>query len=449
MDYDFDLFVIGAGSGGVRAARMSAGLGAKVGIAEERYLGGTCVNVGCIPKKLFVYGSHFSEEFESASAYGWDIAQNGFDWPTLLENKNKEIKRLNGIYKDLLENPGVEIFEQHAKLTDAQTIQVGKVQVTAERILIATGSWPAIPSFPGQEHATTSNDAFYFEKLPDRIVVVGGGYIAVEFAGIYQGLGIDTTLIYRGPLFLRGFDDQVREFVRDQLIAKGVKVKFNTTIESIAVENNEKLARLDDGSILSTDEILYATGRRPLTANCGLDKAGVELTEAGGVAVDSQFQTNVQNIYAVGDVIDRVQLTPVAIAEGMCVAYNLFAGESRSVSYEDVATAVFCQPNIGTVGPTEAIAKQRYPNLQVFDSSFKPLKHTLTSIQERTLMKLLVDGDTDRVVAAHMVGPEAGEIIQGLAVAIKAGATKNDFDSTIGIHPTAAEEFVTMRDRSR
>lgn len=449
MKYDYDLFVIGAGSGGVRAARMSANLGAKVAVAEERYLGGTCVNVGCIPKKLFVYGSHFSEDFDESAAYGWNVRDSEFDWSTLLANKNKEISRLNGIYRNLLESPGAEIFETHAELTDAHTIQVGDHRVTADKVLVATGSWPSVPDLPGREHIQTSNDAFFFESLPERVIVVGGGYIAVEFAGIYQGLGAETTLLYRGPLFLRGFDDSVREFVRDQLIEKGVDVRFNANVDEVTLTTDGKVARLSDGSQVVADEILYATGRRPLSSSCGLTKAGVQTDANAAIPVDSEYRTNVPNIYAIGDVIDRMQLTPVAIAEGMCIAYNLFAGESRKVNYDDIPTSVFCQPNIGTVGPTEAVARTTYPDLHVYESSFRPLKYTMSDNQERTYMKLLVDGDSDRVVAAHMVGPEAGEIIQGLAVAIKAGATKDDFDATIGIHPTAAEEFVTMRDRSR
>lgn len=449
MNYDYDLFVIGAGSGGVRAARMSASLGAKVAIAEERYLGGTCVNVGCIPKKLFVYGSHFSEDFDESGAYGWHVGDTDFEWSTLLENKNREISRLNGIYRNLLESPGAEIFETHAELSDPHTIQLGDHQVTADKVLIATGSWPTVPEFPGRENVQTSNDAFFFESLPDRVVVVGGGYIAVEFAGIYQGLGVDTTLLYRGPLFLRGFDDSIREFVRDQLIEKGVDVRFNVVVNKVEPTTEGKVARLSDGTSVVSDEILYATGRRPLSSSCGLDNAGVYIDENAAIRVDSSYQTNVPNIYAIGDVIDRMQLTPVAIAEGMCIAYNLFGGESRHVSYDDIPTSVFCQPNIGTVGPTEAIAQSEYSDLHVYESSFRPLKFTMSDNQERTYMKLLVDGGSDRVVAAHMVGPEAGEIIQGLAVAIKAGATKADFDATIGIHPTAAEEFVTMRERSR
>ena len=449
LKYDFDLFVIGAGSGGVRAARMSASLGAKVGIAEERYLGGTCVNVGCIPKKLFVYGSHFSEEFDDAGYYGWDVSSKGFEWSRLLASKNKEIERLNGIYRNLLENPGVEIFESHAKLIDQHRIQVGEQQLSSESILIATGSWPYIPHFPGHELVSTSNDAFFFDSLPERVIVVGGGYIAVEFAGIYQGLGVDTTLIYRGPLFLRGFDDQIRQFLCDEMTSKGVKLRFNTTIDRVTAVGSTKVAHLQDGESLEADEILYATGRRANIEGLQLDNVGVEVHQSGGIQVDEFYRTQVPNVHAIGDVINRVQLTPIAIAEGMCVAYNLYGGERRILSYNDIPTAIFSQPSIGTVGPTEAEARKSYADLHVYDSSFRALKHTLTENRERTLMKLLVDGGTDRVIAAHMVGPDAGEIVQGLAVAIKSGATKADFDLTIGIHPTAAEEFVTMRERSR
>ena len=448
MKFDYDLFVIGAGSGGVRAARISASLGAKVAIAEERYLGGTCVNVGCIPKKLFVYGSHISEDLEDARFYGWNGAEASFDWPTLLGQKNREIARLNGIYHNLLSSPGVEIFECHAQLEDAHTINLGNHKVTSERILIATGSRPVIPEFEGSDLVATSDDAFYFEELPERVVIVGGGYIAVEFAGIYQGMGLETHLVYRGPLLLRGFDDQLREFVQDQLELKGIQLHLNRTIARVEQTEAGKLAYFDDGSTLEADEFLYATGRRPFVDECGV-RPHIDLTSSGGIQVNQQFQTKQDNIYAIGDVIDRAQLTPVAIAEGMSVAHNLYAGENREVSYRDIPTAVFCQPNLGTVGPTEEEARKLYSNLHVYDSNFRPLKHTLTENPERTLMKLLVDAETDRVVGAHMVGPEAGEIIQGLAVAIKSGATKSDFDSTIAIHPTSAEEFVTMRERSR
>ena len=447
MKYDYDLYVIGAGSGGVRAARMSAGHGARVAVAESTWLGGTCVNVGCVPKKLFVYGSHFAEDFEDASRYGWSVAVNGFDWATLRDNKTAEIKRLNGIYGNLLRGAGVEIHEGRARLADAHTIEMNGAVRTAETILIATGSWPSVPEFPGSEHVITSNEAFYLPRFPERVVIVGGGYIAVEFAGIFAGLGAQTQLLYRGPLFLRGFDDGIRRFVADELAEKQVNVRFDTTVSAIDNGGLDYALTLDDGSILHADLVMYATGRRANTRDLGLAEAGVRLTESGAVAVDDDYRTSADNIHAIGDVIDRLQLTPVAIAEGMCIANNLFTSRpKRTLSYRDVPTAVFCQPNIGTVGPTEQAARAQFGDIDVFESTFRPMKHTVSGRAERTLMKLLVNPANDRVLGVHMVGPDAGEIIQGLAVALKAGATKAQFDATVGIHPTAAEEFVTMRE---
>lgn len=449
MDYDYDLFVIGAGSGGVRAARMSASLGASVAIAEERYLGGTCVNVGCVPKKLFVYGSHFKEDFEDAAAYGWSGCSPEFDWSILRDNKTREIERLNGIYHDLLTAPGVEIIDARAVLRDAHTVQIGKDTVSADKILLATGSWPIIPEFPGSQNMITSNEAFYLDNFPDRVVILGGGYIAVEFAGIFHGLGAETTLIYRGDLFLRGFDEGIRKFVFDELKEKGIDVRFNSNIQAIEAKGQERIVRLNTDETLVVDEVLCATGRNPLTKDLGLPEAGVSTGPSGEILVDEDYRSSVNNIFAIGDVTGRVQLTPVAIAEGMCLAHNQFNNENRKLTYQNIPTAVFCQPNIGTVGPTEEQARKLYPNLKVYESSFRAMKHTLTGRQERMLMKLLVDDDTDVVVGAHMVGPDAGEIIQGLGVAISAKATKADFDATIGIHPTAAEEFVTMREAIR
>ena len=448
-EHDFDLFVIGAGSGGVRAARMSAAHGARVAIAEERYLGGTCVNVGCVPKKLFVYGAHFAEDFEDAAGFGWNGAQPTFDWPVLRDNKTREIERLNGIYHNLLTGPGVEVIEARARLTGPHTIDVDGREVSAERILVATGSWPVLPPFPGVEHAITSNEAFYLDRFPERVLVVGGGYIAVEFAGIFQGLGAEARLSYRGELFLRGFDAGIRRFVLDEVRAKGVEVSLHSRVARLDRHGEEFVTTFEDGSKHVSDLVMVATGRAPNTEGLGLDAAGVQLAESGAIPVDDEYRTNVPHIHAIGDVIDRMQLTPVAIAEGMCIAGNLYNGESRRVDYANVPTAIFCQPNIGTVGPTEEEARQRYSRLQVFESSFRPMKHTLSGRGERTMMKLLVDGASDAVVAAHMCGPDAGEIIQGLAVAIVAGATKKQFDSTVGIHPTAAEEFVTMREVAR
>jgi glutathione reductase (NADPH) len=447
MSFDFDLFVIGAGSGGVRAARMSAANGARVAVAESTYLGGTCVNVGCVPKKLFVYGSHFAEEFEDAEPYGWNVRREGFDWPRLRDNKTREIERLNGIYRNLLENAGVEIVWGRAELLDANRLRIGDRVVTAANVLVATGSWPAVPELPGRELAISSNEAFYLECFPERIAVVGGGYIALEFAGIFAGLGAATTLLYRGGLFLRGFDDDVRAFVADEMAKKHVDLRFSTQVLAIEANGEGRRLILDDGGTLEVDAVLYATGRRPNTAGLGLERVGVELNERGGIVVDAHYRTSVPNIYAIGDVIDHQQLTPVAIAEGMCIANNLFTDNPlRSVDYGLIPTAVFCQPTIGAVGLTEAEARARFDDaVDVYVTDFKPLKHTLTGRDERTLMKLVVNRKNQRVVGAHMVGPEAGEIIQGLAVAITAEATKQDFDRTIGIHPTAAEEFVTMR----
>ncbi|MXW54957.1 MAG: glutathione-disulfide reductase [Gammaproteobacteria bacterium] len=449
MNYDYDLFVIGAGSGGVRAARMSAGFGARVAVAEESSLGGTCVNVGCIPKKLFVYGSHFSEDFEDAEFYGWDLHPTQFDWRRLRDNKTEEVRRLNGIYGELLGDAGVDVYGSRATFVDDHTLRVGQDTITAEHILIATGSRPHVPRLPGSKFVISSNEMFYLPTLPRRIAVVGGGYIAVEFAGIMNGLGVDTTLVYRGPLFLRGFDEGIRSFVKTELEGKGIRLMFNTTVQSIRKEGNTRILLLNDNTELKVDQVLYATGRTPNTYGLELEKAQVETNSNGAVVVDESYQTSANNIYALGDVIDRFQLTPVAIAEGMAFSNSVFGGESGSVDYSSIPTCVFCQPNIGTVGPTEEEATSQFDDLQVFESTFRPLKHTVTKRNERSLMKLLVDGATDRVIAAHMVGSDAGEIIQGLAVAITAKATKADFDRTIAIHPTSAEEFVTMRSRSR
>lgn len=448
MSYDYDLFVIGAGSGGVRASRIAAGLGAKVAVAEDLYLGGTCVNVGCVPKKLFVYGSHFAEEFEAAAGFGWTVGETSFDWPTLRDNKTKEIERLNGIYDNMLKNAGVEIIHGRGTIIDAHTVAVGDKQYTAERILVAVGGWPMVPDIAGKEHIISSNEVFYLDEFPKRVIVVGGGYIAVEFAGIFQGYGSETHLLYRGDMFLRGFDDDIREFTASEMRKKGVDLQFNTNVTEIEKQaDGSLLVSLTNGSTLEVDAVMYATGRKPKTENLGLENTAVELTAKGSIVVNDDFQTAEPSIYAVGDVIDRMQLTPVALAEGMALARNLYSEKKdHKVDYDFIATAVFCQPNIGTVGYTEAQAKEKYGSVAVYKSEFKHMKHTLSGLNERTFMKLLVDQASDRVVGCHMVGADAGEIVQGLAVAIKAGATKADFDSTIGIHPTAAEEFVTMRE---
>ncbi|WGL63240.1 glutathione-disulfide reductase [Pseudomonas sp. CW003PS] len=447
MSYDFDLFVIGAGSGGVRAARFAAGFGACVAVAESRYLGGTCVNVGCVPKKLLVYGAHFAEDFEQASGFGWSLGEANFDWATLIGNKNREIERLNGIYRNLLVNSGVSLFEGHARIVDAHTVEVNGQRHSTERILIATGGWPQIPDIPGREHAISSNEAFFLEQLPKRVLVVGGGYIAVEFASIFHGLGAQTSLLYRGDLFLRGFDGAVREHLREELSKKGMDLQFNADIASLARQADGSLAAtLKDGRVLEADCVFYATGRRPMLDNLGLENVEVKLDARGYIEVDDLFQTATPSVLAIGDVIGRVQLTPVALAEGMAVARRLFKPEEyRPLDYRMIPTAVFSLPNIGTVGLSEEQAIEEGYQVKVFESRFRPMKLTLTENPERTLMKLVVDADSDRVLGCHMVGPEAGEIIQGLAVALKAGATKQIFDETIGVHPSAAEEFVTLR----
>ncbi len=447
MSHDFDLFVIGAGSGGVRAARFAAGFGARVAVAESRYLGGTCVNVGCVPKKLLVYGAHFTEDFEQAAGFGWSLGEANFDWPTLIANKNREIQRLNGIYRNLLVNSGVSLLEGHARILGPHQVEVNGQAYSAGYILIATGGWPQLPDIPGKELAISSNEAFHLQQLPRRVLVVGGGYIAVEFASIFQGLGAQTSLLYRGEMFLRGFDGAVRRHLREELDKKGLDLQFNSDIERIEqLADGSLLATLRDGRELATDCVFYATGRRPMLDNLGLENTAVELDERGFIRVDEQYQTREPSILALGDVIGRVQLTPVALAEGMAVARRLFRPEEyRPVDYRNIPTAVFSLPNIATVGLSEEQARAEGYQVKIFESRFRPMKLTLTDSQERTLMKLVVDADSDRVLGCHMVGPEAGEIIQGLAVAIKAGATKQIFDETLGIHPTAAEEFVTLR----
>ncbi|AXP02749.1 MULTISPECIES: glutathione-disulfide reductase [Pseudomonas] len=447
MAYDFDLYVIGAGSGGVRAARFAAGFGAKVAVAESRYLGGTCVNVGCVPKKLLVYGAHYAEDFEQASAYGWTAGEPSFDWATLIANKNREINRLNDIYRNLLVNSGVVLHEGHARITGPHEVEINGQRYSAKHIMIATGGWPVIPDIPGREHAISSNEAFFLKELPKRVIVVGGGYIAVEFAGIFHGMGAQTSLLYRGELFLRGFDGAVRMHLAQELTRRGLDLQFNADIKSIEKLDDGSLSvELKDGKTLITDCVFYATGRRPMLDNLGLENTGVTLDEKGFVQVNEKYETTEPSILAIGDVTGRVQLTPVALAEGMAVARRLFKPEQyRLVDYRMIPTAVFSLPNIGTVGLTQEQAEEEGYTVEIFESRFRPMKLSLTDCQERTLMKLVVDAKTDKVLGCHMVGPDAGEIVQGLAIALKAGATKRDFDETIGVHPTAAEEFVTMR----
>lgn len=445
-NYDYDLFVIGAGSGGVRAARTAASLGVRVAIVENLYLGGTCVNVGCVPKKLFVYASHFAEDFLAARGFGWSISKPQFNWTHLLAQKNQELKRLQGIYGGLLDNSGVTLFEGKASLVDAHTVQVGDQQLSCQRILVATGGWPSIPSFPGSEYVVSSNEMFALDKLPERILIVGGGYIAVEFAGIMHGLGVATTLCYRGDKLLRGFDEDIREFVVEEMRKKGINILFNTQIEAIEQKQNCYTVGTESGREIEADLVMYATGRAPNTSGLGIALLGVELNSKGAVIVNDNYQTNIPSVYALGDVTNRVNLTPVATAEAMALVSQLYTEQPTTVDYDNIPTAVFSQPNIATVGLNETEARNRFSDIDIYKSIFKPMKHTLSGIDEKALMKMVVRRSTDQVLGIHMVGAEAGEIIQGMAIAIRAGATKTDFDTTLGIHPTAAEEFVTMRE---
>lgn len=447
MSYDFDLFVIGAGSGGVRAARFAASFGAKVAVAESRYLGGTCVNVGCVPKKLMVYAAAYQDEFKLSRSFGWDVDAKGFDWNTLISNKNTEIARLNGIYEKLLVNSGVNLLNGHAKIINAHTVAVEGKEYSAKHILIAVGGWPQVPEIPGREHATDSNQVFFLKEQPKRVLVVGGGYIAVEFASVFQGLGSETQLAYRGDLFLRGFDQDVREHLHQELLKTDMTLRFNCDVQRIDKQgDNSLLITFKDGQTTEVDCIFYATGRRPMLDNLGLENVNVKLDKHGNIAVDELYQTSESSILAIGDVTGGMQLTPVALAEGMAVARRLFRPEEyKPVNYELIPTAVFSLPNIATVGVSEEQARADGFSVQVFKTSFRPMKLSLSEQQERIFMKLVVDKKTDRVLGCHMVGPDAGELMQGIAVALKAGATKQVFDETIGIHPTAAEEFVTMR----
>ncbi|MDX1588861.1 MAG: glutathione-disulfide reductase [Oleiphilaceae bacterium] len=448
--FQYDLIVIGAGSGGVRLARTAAARGARVAIVESRYLGGTCVNVGCVPKKLFVYASHVLEEAEDAAGYGFSIPREsvGFDWPTLVANKNREIERLNGIYERLLDNAGVTLINGTALVTGPQEVTVGETRYSTERIAVAVGGWPFIPDIPGREHMVSSNEMFFLEQLPEKAVVWGGGYIAVEFAGILAGLGVDVRLVYRGELFLRGFDRDVREFVAQEMGKKGIHLDFGNNIQSVSASGDRYEVTLDSGERFETGLVMAATGRKPLVKGLGLEALDLALNRDGSIKVNEQFQSSVPSIYALGDVIGTPQLTPVAIAQAMVLSRNLYGDGQGRMDYDCIPTAVFCQPSIGTVGLTEEAAREKYGALRIYRTDFKPMKHTLSGRDERTLMKLVVDDASDRVVGAHMVGPEAGEMMQGIAVAMKAGATKADFDGTVGIHPTSAEEFVTMREVS-
>ncbi len=444
--YQFDLLVIGAGSGGVRAARLASQSNRRTAVVEQSALGGTCVNVGCVPKKLMVYAAHAAEEFHDAAGYGWHLDEARFCWSELIANKNQEISRLNQVYAHLLEQAGVTLLQGRAQLIDAHQVQIENEIYSAERILIATGGQPNLPDFPGRDLTLVSDDVFSLAKQPENIVIVGGGYIAVEFAGIFNGLGSQVTLVYRGPLFLRGFDDDLRRHLKTEMEKKGIDLKFDTTIESIEKQDGQLRTILNDGTGLESEQILCAIGRKPNSSNLGLESLGVAMNDKGAICVNAQFQTNIASIYAIGDVIDHMALTPVAIHQAAALIEQLYGKRDFGLDYQNVPSAVFSQPNLATVGLTEQEARAQYGEVTIFRSLFRPLKNTLSGNSEKTLMKLVVNRSNDKVLGVHMVGPEAAEIIQGFAVALKAGATKSVFDHTIGIHPSSAEEFVTMRD---
>lgn len=460
--YDFDLLVIGGGSGGVRAARMAAQRGVRVALAEAQGLdglGGTCVNLGCIPKKLYSYAAHYAEAFQESRGYGWEGEAPSLNWNTLKSRRAQEIKRLNGVYANLLRGSGVTLLEGYAALVDPHTIQLaslnadgsaGHQRYSAERLLIASGGQPFLPHFTGSEHVISSDQVFDLDPFPQRLLVVGGGYIACEFASIFNGLGAQVTQLYRGEQILRGFDDEIRHFTAAEMKKAGVDLRLQAGVLAIAREADGLHVTLEDGNRLLVDAALYATGRVPKVDGMGLDAVGVAQGADGRILVDADYRTNVPSIHALGDVTSRVQLTPAALGEAMQLVDHLYGPATgktaRAMSYELIPTAVFSHPNIGTVGLTEAEARERHGEVRVFRSEFRALRHTLSGSEERTLMKLVVEAASDRVVGLHMVGAEAGEIVQGFAVAMKAGATKAVFDATLGIHPTAAEEFVTMRE---
>ena len=445
--YDFDLLTIGAGSGGVASSRRAGTYGARVAICEELRVGGTCVLRGCVPKKLLVYGAQFADAFADAEGFGWTVPPAEFDWPKLIAAKDKEIGRLSQIYINMLNNSSVEIINGHAALADAHTVEVAGRNYTAENILIATGSWPETPDIPGIEHVISSNEALDLEKLPRRIVVVGGGYIAVEFAGIFSGFGSEVVELIRRPELLYGFDDDIRVALGEEMRLRGVDIRGRTQVAQIDKTASGYLVTTTAGNTIETDIVMYATGRRPNTKGMGLAEVGVRINEAGAVIVDEWQRSSVPNIYAIGDVTDRINLTPVAIAEGRAIAETLYNDNPTKMDHANVPSAVFSQPPIGAVGLTEAEARRRYGEVDVYSAHFKPMKNALSGREERTLMKLVVDARSERVVGCHMLGPDAPEIMQGLAIAVKCGVSKRMFDETVGIHPSAAEEFVTMREK--
>jgi glutathione reductase (NADPH) len=449
-DYDVDLFVIGAGSGGVRAARIASSHGAKVMCAEEYRVGGTCVIRGCVPKKLLVYASRFADEFEDAAGFGWTVPQPTFDWTQLIANKDREIARLEAAYKTTLERYKVELVKARAVIEDAHTIRLGSgARVRAETILIATGAAPYYGAqIAGLEHVISSNEAFHLNELPKRILIQGGGYIAVEFAGIFNGLGSDVTLVYRGENILRGFDDDVREHLRAEMERRGIKIVTRQTVAGIEKVEHGLAAELSNKESVVVDQVMFATGRKPNIKGLGLEAVGVKLAENGGIAVDEFSRTSVPNIYAVGDVTNRVNLTPVAIREGHAFADSVYGGMPTRVDHANVPTAVFSEPEVGVIGLTEKQAAQSLAKVDIYKTTFRPMKATLSGRDTRVFMKLVVDGITNRVAGCHIVGPDAGELIQTIGIAVKMGATKADFDATMAVHPTMAEELVTMREKA-
>lgn len=446
MMFDFDVFVIGAGSGGVRAARMAAGEGARVAIADDRALGGTCVNVGCVPKKLYTYASHFSHDFENAKGFGWKLGSATFDWPKLVNNKKTEISRLNDIYANLLNNSGAHIIRGYAYLKDPHTVTVNGTDYTAKRIIIATGGTPNIPNVDYADLLISSDEIFDLPKFPQRLLVVGAGYIALEFACIFQGLGSQVQVSYRGDLIMRSFDDDVRRFLDQEMRKQGIDIHYQSQVTNVVRQPDQSLlVTFLDGTQTEVDQVLMAIGRKPRLTGIGLEKLGIKTTAQGTIAVNQKFQTNIDSVYALGDVTGGIELTPVALAEAMTLVNHWYGDGTKTMEYDLVPTAVFTQPNIGTIGLTEEQALKKHGKITIYRSDFKPMKHTLSGSDERSFMKLIVDAITDRVIGLHIVGEGAGEMLQGFAVAIKAGATKADFDATIGIHPTSAEELVTMR----
>jgi glutathione reductase (NADPH) len=446
--YDYDLFTIGAGSGGVAGTRRAGGYGARTAICEELRIGGTCVLRGCVPKKLLVYGSQFADGFADAAGFGWSVPPATHDWAALIAAKDKEIGRLSDIYVRMLNNAKVDIFEARGVVVDPHTVEVGGKRYTAENIMIAVGGWPETPQLPGIEHVISSNEALDLPALPKRIVIVGGGYIAVEFAGIFNGFGSEVVEIIRADRVLRGFDDDLRTCLGEEMALRGIDIRSGTQVARIDKTASGYTVTTTAGDRIDTDLVMYATGRKPNTKGLGLEEVGVAMAENGAVKVDEWQRTSVPSIYAVGDVTDRINLTPVAIAEGRAIAETLYNNNPIRMDHADVPSAVFSQPPIGTVGLTEDEARRQYGEIDIYQARFRPMKNTLSGRAERTYMKLIVDAKSDRVVGCHMLGQDAPEIIQGLAIAVKCGATKKQFDATVGIHPSAAEEFVTMRDKT-